>query len=324
LHPALLDAALHAIGAGGLVPESDGPLLPFAWSGVSVHATGASTVRVRLAAAGADAVSLTVADSAGQPVASVESLTLRPVSAEQLRKRSGDALFTIEPAPLSLAAEGADGTVVAYVPDLDALAEADGPPQPDVVVVPCPDGPEGVSGAERVRAVTTEVLALVQRWSAEDRTARLVLVARCDDLAHAAAGGLVRSAQAEHPGRVVLLETDRPDEAAALVPGVVRSGEPHVVVREGEAGVPRLVRAAAARTTEDAATGSAGRTDHADDTAAAPAGLGTVLLTGASGALGGTLARHLVTGHGVRRLLLVSRRGADAPGAADLAAELVA
>ncbi|MFG3357235.1 type I polyketide synthase [Streptomyces griseofuscus] len=324
LHPALLDAALHAIGAGGLVPESDGPLLPFAWSGVSVHATGASTVRVRLAAAGADAVSLTVADGAGQPVASVESLTLRPVSAEQLRKRSGDALFTIEPAPLSLAAEGADGTVVAYVPDLDALAEADGPPQPDVVVVPCPDGPEGVSGAERVRAVTTEVLALVQRWSAEDRTARLVLVARCDDLAHAAAGGLVRSAQAEHPGRVVLLETDRPDEAAALVPGVVRSGEPHVVVREGEAGVPRLVRAAAARTTEDAATGSAGRTDHTDDTAAAPAGLGTVLLTGASGALGGTLARHLVTGHGVRRLLLVSRRGADAPGAADLAAELVA
>ncbi|MEU0857291.1 SDR family NAD(P)-dependent oxidoreductase [Streptomyces griseofuscus] len=323
LHPALLDAALHAIGVGGLVPEADGPLLPFAWSGVSVHATGASTVRVRLAAAGADAVSLTVADGAGQPVASVESLTLRPVSAEQLRKRSGDALFTIEPAPLSLAAEGADGTVVACVPDLDALAEADGPPQPDVVVVPCPDGPEGVSGAERVRAVTTEVLALVQRWSAEDRTARLVLVARCDDLAHAAAGGLVRSAQAEHPGRVVLLETDRPDEAAALVPGVVRSGEPHVVVREGEAGVPRLVRAAAARTTEDAATGSAGRTDHTDDTAA-PAGLGTVLLTGASGALGGTLARHLVTGHGVRRLLLVSRRGADAPGAADLAAELVA
>ncbi|WP_245362311.1 MFS transporter, partial [Streptomyces albus] len=53
-------------------------------------------------------------------------------------------------------------------------------------------------------------------------------------------------------------------------------------------------------------------------------GLGTVLLTGASGALGGTLARHLVTGHGVRRLLLVSRRGADAPGAADLADDLAA
>ncbi|MFY4722789.1 SDR family NAD(P)-dependent oxidoreductase [Streptomyces sp. LaBMicrA B280] len=305
LHPALLDAALHAIGAGGPVPEADGPLLPFAWSGVSVHATGASTVRVRLGTAGTDTVSLTVADGAGQPVASVESLTLRPVSAEQLRPRSGDALFTVERTPLSLAADDTDRTAVAYVTDIDAPAEADGSAQPDVVVVPCPDGPEGASGAERVRAVTTEVLRLVQRWSAEDRTARLVLVARCDDLAHAAAGGLVRSAQAENPGRIVLLETDRPDEAATLVPGVVRSGEPHVVVREGEAGVPRLVRAAA----------SAGP---------APTHLGTVLLTGASGVLASALARHLVTGHGVRRLLLVSRRGADAPGATDLAAELAA
>ncbi|MFI5582090.1 SDR family NAD(P)-dependent oxidoreductase [Streptomyces sp. NPDC051822] len=49
---------------------------------------------------------------------------------------------------------------------------------------------------------------------------------------------------------------------------------------------------------------------------------GTVLVTGATGALGGLVARHLVTGHGARRLLLVSRRGADAPGAGELAAEL--
>ncbi|WP_229861250.1 type I polyketide synthase, partial [Streptomyces litmocidini] len=49
---------------------------------------------------------------------------------------------------------------------------------------------------------------------------------------------------------------------------------------------------------------------------------GTVLVTGATGALGGLVARHLVTEHGARRLLLVSRRGADAPGAEELAAEL--
>ncbi|WP_406368823.1 SDR family NAD(P)-dependent oxidoreductase [Streptomyces sp. NBC_00647] len=326
LHPALLDAALHAIGAGGadgsLVAEADGPLLPFAWSRVSVRAKGASTLRVRLAPAGTDAVSLLVADGAGEPVASVESLTLRAVSVEQLRKRSGDAMFTVERAPLTLPSDDADGTVVAYVPDIAALAEADGPSQPDVVVVPCPDGPEGATEAERVRAVTTDVLRLVQRWFAEDRTPRLVLMARCDDLAHAAAGGLVRSAQAENPGRIVLLETDRPDEAAALVPGVVLSGEPHVVVREGEVSAPRLARAASLAT-EDAATG---RADEAASALAegAASRLGTVLLTGAAGALGKTLARHLVTGHGVRRLLLVSRRGADAPGAADLTAELAA
>ncbi|MFF7444430.1 SDR family NAD(P)-dependent oxidoreductase, partial [Streptomyces sp. NPDC008122] len=49
---------------------------------------------------------------------------------------------------------------------------------------------------------------------------------------------------------------------------------------------------------------------------------GTVLVTGATGALGGLVARHLVTEHGARRLLLVSRRGADAPGSEELAAEL--
>ncbi|MGW3819655.1 SDR family NAD(P)-dependent oxidoreductase [Streptomyces sp. NPDC005046] len=325
LHPALLDAALHAIGAGGadgsLVAEAGGPLLPFAWSRVSVRATGASTLRVRLAPAGTDAVSLLVADGAGEPVASVESLTLRAISAEQLRKRSGDAMFTVERAPLTLPSDEADGTAVAYVPDIAALAEADGL-QPDVVVVPCPDGPEGATEAERVRAVTTDVLRLVQRWFAEDRTPRLVLMARSDDLAHAAAGGLVRSAQSENPGRIVLLETDRPDEAAALVPGVVLSGEPHVVVREGEVSAPRLARAASLAT-EDAVTG---RADEAASALAegAASRLGTVLLTGAAGALGKTLARHLVTGHGVRRLLLVSRRGADAPGAADLTAELAA
>ncbi|MEU2064903.1 SDR family NAD(P)-dependent oxidoreductase [Streptomyces sp. NPDC013455] len=49
---------------------------------------------------------------------------------------------------------------------------------------------------------------------------------------------------------------------------------------------------------------------------------GTVLVTGATGALGGLVARHLVTEHGARRLLLVSRRGPAAPGAGELAADL--
>ncbi|MGW3208919.1 SDR family NAD(P)-dependent oxidoreductase, partial [Streptomyces sp. NPDC001135] len=53
-------------------------------------------------------------------------------------------------------------------------------------------------------------------------------------------------------------------------------------------------------------------------------GTGTVLVTGASGALGTLVARHLVSEHKVRRLLLASRRGADAPGAVELEAELTA
>ncbi|MGW5697432.1 type I polyketide synthase, partial [Streptomyces asiaticus] len=73
LHPALLDSALHGVGLGGLV-EGEGARLPFSWSGVSLHAVGASVLRVRLSAAGSDAVSLAVADGAGRAVLSVDSL----------------------------------------------------------------------------------------------------------------------------------------------------------------------------------------------------------------------------------------------------------
>ena len=50
---------------------------------------------------------------------------------------------------------------------------------------------------------------------------------------------------------------------------------------------------------------------------------GTVVVTGATGALGRLVAVQLVERHGVGRLLLLSRRGADADGAVALQAELV-
>ena len=49
---------------------------------------------------------------------------------------------------------------------------------------------------------------------------------------------------------------------------------------------------------------------------------GTILITGGTGTLGGLLARHLATEHGIRHLLLLSRQGPDAPGATDLTIEL--
>ncbi|MEU5355514.1 SDR family NAD(P)-dependent oxidoreductase, partial [Streptomyces sp. NPDC020947] len=51
-------------------------------------------------------------------------------------------------------------------------------------------------------------------------------------------------------------------------------------------------------------------------------GDGTVLVTGGTGSLGALVARHLVVGHGVRHLLLTSRRGLEAAGARELVAEL--
>ncbi|MEU2065312.1 MDR/SDR family oxidoreductase, partial [Streptomyces sp. NPDC013455] len=50
----------------------------------------------------------------------------------------------------------------------------------------------------------------------------------------------------------------------------------------------------------------------------------TVLITGGTGTLGSAVARHLVTTHHARHLVLASRRGPDAPGADALTAELTA
>jgi polyketide synthase 7 len=83
IHPALLDAALHAGAVSAL--DEDQTMLPFSWQGVSLQAAGAARVRVRITPAADDnAVSTELADTTGSPVLSVRSLTLRPVTREQL------------------------------------------------------------------------------------------------------------------------------------------------------------------------------------------------------------------------------------------------
>ncbi|WP_307840349.1 type I polyketide synthase [Streptomyces sp. G44] len=51
-------------------------------------------------------------------------------------------------------------------------------------------------------------------------------------------------------------------------------------------------------------------------------GGGTVLVTGGTGGVGALVARHLVAAHGVRSLVLASRRGPAAEGVAELVADL--
>ncbi|MFC3583145.1 SDR family NAD(P)-dependent oxidoreductase, partial [Streptantibioticus rubrisoli] len=331
LHPALLDAALHAVGvdsAERLDELNAGPLVPFAWSGVSLYAVGASTLRVRLSELRPGAVSLLVADGSGQLVASVDSVALRAASAEQVRAAAGaghhESLFQLEWTPVP--APGAPGLfaedwAVLNNGDLSALVEAvdSGSPVPSTVVVEyaayaAADSPVD---ADAVRGATHRVLGLLQAWLADERFAdsRLVLVTRgaveavpgegVRDLAFAAARGLFRSAQSENPGRLVLLDID--DSTARVDPGLLALDEPELAVRGGVVRAPRLVRVPV--------SGDA-------DAPGVFAGEGTVLVTGATGTLGGLVARHLVVEHGVRHLLLVSRRGAQAPGAAELASTL--
>ncbi|MFE9539571.1 type I polyketide synthase, partial [Streptomyces sp. NPDC006691] len=329
LHPALLDAALHVLGLGVLRGDAsaedgaaDGARLPFAWSGVSLHATGASALRVRLAPAGNGAVSLTVADGLGEPVATVDSLVFRPVEVDRLRSGDlGDSMFHVEWRRQSVDA-AVDPVPFAV---LGAAVEA-GEEAPAVVVWPA-DRSSGADGAglarpEAVSTVLAEALAVVQGWLADERfaDARLAVVTRgavavgagatSPDPAAAAVAGLVRSAQSEHPGRFVLVDVAAGSDVAGVadsdLAAALASGEPEVAVRDGAVWVPRLSRVAAA----------------VSDEGEGPWGSGTVLVTGAFGGLGRVVVRHLAVRHGVRDLLLVSRRGLEATGAAELQAEL--
>ncbi|MFC8454944.1 SDR family NAD(P)-dependent oxidoreductase, partial [Kitasatospora sp. NPDC057223] len=309
VHPALLDAAMHVALIGGT--GTGEPVLPFVWNGVRLHAVGASELRVRIApAAQRDSLTMQVADATGRPVMSVGSMVGRPVSAEQLglSAGAGDALFSVE---WGAAPEPGDSPAMEWTAWEELSAEG---PVPDVVVLDCAASEEGELPTV-VRGVVGAVLGVVQGWLAGERFAssRLVVVTRgavatavgaVVDVRQAPVWGLVRAAQAENPGRFVLVDTD----GSSSLEAALASGEPELAIREGTVLVPRLARVAAPEQ-------AAGPTFD-------PAG--TVLVTGGTGGLGALVARHLVVEHGVRNLLLTSRRGLKAPGAVELRDELAA
>ncbi|MET9543212.1 type I polyketide synthase [Streptomyces sp. NPDC006553] len=344
LHPALLDAGLQAVGlaatgADGQQPDSGGDAaagirLPFAWTGLNLHRVGASALRVRLAPTANGGVSVTATDETGTPVLSARSLEFRPVSTRGMR-RAGGGLFRLDwretPGPRGrtppaagawavvgpeaeelrtlLAAGGAHATAYADLPALLSAA-ASGAPTPGVVLLaPEPVRLGRTDLVDDVHTRTGRQLALLQDWLSETcwSDTRLVVTTRdaeALDPVAAATGGLLRSAQAEHPGRFTLLDLDG-DVLPQAVVEAVASGAPHLVVRAGAVLEPSLVRLPAP--------------------AGAPAPLtGTVLVTGGTGTLGAHVARHLAAEHGVKHLLSVSRSGETAAGAPELRAELAA
>ncbi|MGW7720803.1 SDR family NAD(P)-dependent oxidoreductase, partial [Streptomyces chartreusis] len=378
LHPALLDAALHALA----LPQdtAERARLPFLWSGVHLHAVGAATLRARLTRHTDDTVTLYAADETGAPVADVEGLVLRPLTAVSDDTPRTGSLFRVEwtPAVLPSSDGGAEAATVvvgspssdsaaeatpvvavltddpsswtdadpAFVPGatLDVLAAADpatvlfpvdsgtstGDRAVDVLAaddravyvsaaddravdVPAADGRAVDARAAHDRAVA--VLAAVHAWLADDRFAHARLVpvttrAAGDDATDpvsAAVWGLLRTAAAEHPGRFAVADIDGTPEAhRTLRTALTTLDADQLVVRGQQVLLPRVTR-----TPEPAATEPGGWPDT-----------GTVLITGGTGGLGALVARHLVAEHGVRDLLLMSRRGPEAPGADDLVAEL--
>ncbi|WP_456318644.1 type I polyketide synthase [Actinokineospora bangkokensis] len=253
LHPALLDAALHAAALDG------GPGgVPFAFSGVALHATGADALRVTLRRTPAGALSLRADDPSGAPVATIDSLALRspaaaaaPTDALLLRLVWNPVPVPAADTPVRWAALGAPPAStqppVVVADGLDDLAAAGAEGVLDCVVAP-------VTGHTDPHAAAHAALDLVQRWLADDRfaDARLVVLtvgATLDapDAAHlpgAAVHGLVRSAQSENPGRLVLVDLDRAD--AELTADALRLAavEPQIALRDGVPHAARLARAA--------------------------------------------------------------------------------
>ncbi|WP_131733038.1 type I polyketide synthase, partial [Actinomadura formosensis] len=280
VHPALLDAALHPLAIQG---TSDGETpLPFSWRDVRVSPSEATELLVRIAVNEPGSVEVDVTDLFGEPVASVSGLAMRTVSAEEFRRafteRHDNSLFRIEWVPVM-------GDAADTVTDHEVL-----------------DVPSG----EAPLAISELVLDSVQRWVAEDRPAdaRLVVVTHgaagpgADDLAQAPVWGLVRAAQSEHPDRIVLLDVGDEQAADEVVAAALALGLPQLARRDDGFVAPRLV--AASSTPRDRSVE------------------GTVLITGGTGTLGALVAEHFITEHGAAHLLLTSRRGLDAPGAAEL------
>ncbi|MFC6084169.1 SDR family NAD(P)-dependent oxidoreductase [Sphaerisporangium aureirubrum] len=275
VHPALLDAALHLAADPGRL------LVPFAWRGVRVHGPGATSARVRLTPAGDDEWTVDLADAEGSPILSVEGLRSRPIDPGALRPAALHVVEWIE-APAGPLLEPAT-TIDVATPDPAGRVAPDGPGLHDLVNGTLAELRDRLDGPGTIVVRTSGAVA--------------ALPGEPVDPAAAAVWGLVRSAQTEHPGRVVLIDGN--------VPSAIPAGEPQLAVRDGRILVPRLTRT------------TGGEAPPLDPE-------GTVLVTGGTGGLGAMLARHLVTRHGVRRLVLTSRRGARAPGAIGLRDELAA
>ncbi|QBS39350.1 type I polyketide synthase [Nocardia sp. CS682] len=286
LHPALLDAVLHGVGVGRMFGEDGQARLPFSWSGVTVHAAGSPVSRARLSPKGEDAVALLVADATGRPIAEIERLTMRKIAPEQFAG-AGRSMFLPAWRPLE--------TPRATAVFID-LGDEHGPADATHVLLRTDHGDDPHPDA--ALTAVTEVLHTIQSF-ADDRTlvvvtANAVAVDGEPAPAGAAVWGLVRTAQVERPGRLLLVDIDDDERSWAALPHALSSDETQMALRGGRIHVPRLVSAPA--------IASAGP-DWSS---------GTVLITGASGALGTLLAQHLVDVHGVREMVLLSR-GGNAP-----------
>ena len=341
VHPALLDAALHAAMLDvDEDSEQDRLLLPFALRDVRLQRPAGGSLRVCIDTAREGELGLAALDGEGVPVLSVGALMARPVDAQTLGALSGrserDWLFRLDWSELTLGAQeqsvrsmawlgGLDDSLdwaASHYVDLSELDEAieSGASVPQLVIALARSHSEGEDPVRAAHAGAAHALRLVQDWLSQERwaNARLLLVSRgalavsgeeSADPATAAVWGLVRSAATEHPGRLQLVDLDPdPEREHSDIPWATLSAldEPQLALRAGRVFAPRLawaqVKQPAGKKPLDPA--------------------GTILVSGGTGGLGALVARHLASAHGARHILLISRRGESAPGARELVEDM--
>ncbi|MFJ6217442.1 beta-ketoacyl synthase N-terminal-like domain-containing protein, partial [Streptomyces sp. NPDC092296] len=344
LHPALLTAALQPLLADAdqavLPAEWHGATLHATGAGTlrvrisraapearSAHKTrSAQKTRSARSDQGGEAFAVLLTDPTGAPVASVASVVLRPVpvpDADRADRARHDWLLGLDwpayqPEPAARAAD--TGTFAAWTSAEDgvtpAVREAVGaaaytPYDPAASEGPAPEAVVVTADS------ATALLPVLRTWLGEDRpaTTRVVVLTRhavtarpedVPDLGPAPVWGLVRAAQSENPGRIILVDLD--DEASSwrALPGALASGEPQLALRDGEILLPRLIRSVP---------------EWSGD-APVPAPDGTVVVSG-GGDLAEAAAGHFVTVLGARRLLLLGPDEGAADRLAALGAEVV-
>ncbi|ORA08398.1 hypothetical protein BST12_28400, partial [Mycobacterium angelicum] len=336
IHPALLDAALHPLSTLSS-PDPAGARLPFALTGITLYATAATHLYVRLRRTSTDTYTLHASDPTGAPVITVATVMLRALSKTPTPQPTParDALFQLhwpalpadafaptQPAP-SWALIAPDTTQLPAelhhlpsYPDLShpELASA------ELVIWTLPIPSPDTDPLAQVHQLTTDTLAQLQHWLNRSDTLHTHLAIlthhaittdphdATPNLAHAAAWALIHTTQNEHPARITALDTDHtPTPLLTHILAALPHAEPQLALRHHHAHTPRLTPV-----TDTAAPGRGWDPE------------GTVLITGGTGMLGALFAEHLITRYGMRHLLLVSRRGPDAPGAGELVQRLSA
>lgn len=346
IHPALLDTTLHGLAAVLSADSEEAAVMLIGWQHVRLFSSGAKALRARIARISTQegersSTSLVAWTESGQPVLTVDEVTLQRVQSRQLlMARSQHLLHVVKWLParaespqlrtgetwvLSSELSPFQNLGAAAFTSLESLSlrlQSVGPPA-QILFDVATDSTQPKPVAAQAR--TAALLPVLQTFLRDERLAETQLVILThgavsiepkedlDAIEQAPIWGFVRSAASEHRNlRLRLLDVDRHSTAEQIRTALQTTTEPELALRAGTLRVPRLTTF----------VGS-----HQSTTSAVPEPLhrlsqGTVLITGGTGELAMLLSRHLVMRYGARHVVLVSRRGIQSPGAENLVQQL--